>query len=72
MKQIVRLWRSFGRSRDEAERVFLVCASIIELIICAGLLVMSILRKNWGEIIFAAFCLVLWISVLTNVIRSKS
>lgn len=72
MKQIVRLWRSFWRSRNEAERDFLIYASIIELILCAGLLVMSILRKNWGEIIFAAFCLALWISVLTNVIRSKS
>lgn len=72
MKQIVRLWRSFWKSRNEIELEFLIYVSIIELILCVGLLVMSILRKNWGEIIFAAFCLVLWVSVLTNVIRSKS
>lgn len=72
MKQIVRLWRSFWKSRNEIELEFLIYVSIIELILCVGLLVMSILRKNWGGIIFAAFCLVLWVSVLTNVIRSKS
>lgn len=71
MKQIVRLWRSFWKSRNEIELEFLIYVSIIELILCVGLLVMSILRKNWGEIIFAAFFLVLWVSVLTNVIRSK-
>lgn len=72
MKQIVRLWRSFWESRSEIALEFLIYVSIIELILCVGLLVMSILQKKWGELIFAAFCLALWISVLTNVIRSKS